>query len=151
MSSTRADLLSEAIVLASERAAVERAPILVYEARRWRRGRRGDWMEPVFYVRSEHDDPPPREDRVPDYGGPVVTQVVHPPKLALRFVDAESDPTVIRIQVASAASRVDVEWDPPALRRLLRDVMDPSRMERDLRRWQIRRFARARKSRRGWR
>lgn len=55
-----------------------------------------------------------------------------PVELALRFIDVESDPTVARIPVASA-------------------VMDPSRVERDLRRWKIRRSARARKSRRGWR
>jgi hypothetical protein len=82
-----ARLLREAIALATERAASESAPILVYEARRRHRGGRGrEWLEPVFYTRSESEGPPPREDGVPDpevvgppFSGPLVVRVVRPP------------------------------------------------------------------------
>lgn len=77
--------LEQAIALATERSAVERVPIFVYEARRWRRGGRGRWLEPVFYVRSEIEGPPPREDGVPEsevvgppFSGPHIVRLVRP-------------------------------------------------------------------------
>lgn len=99
-----------------------------------------------------HLDPPPPQavDWAPIDSGRDTVDV--PAELAVRFVDVDPDPAVTRIRVASDVSQVDAEWDPAALSRLLRDVLlQPGRAERDLRRWQIRRSARARKSRRGWR